>query len=90
MTQIDRNKRRDASEARFVRDLAASNLVAPGSSGGCRLLVKILIEYGGGLVGWLLRLLLPWGGWVMMRRQLLNFKELSERTALRAAKRAGG
>jgi hypothetical protein len=35
---------------------------------------------GDGILGWLARRLIPWGDLVMMRRQLLNFKQLAERT----------
>jgi hypothetical protein len=62
-------------------DSADTYLIVPQDSGNCRLLVKLLVRYPKGPLGWFLRLLLPWGDLVMMRRQLLNFKELAERTA---------
>lgn len=48
---------------------------------GCRLVVKLVARYPRGVAGWLARALLPWGDLIMMRRQLLNFKELAEQTA---------
>jgi hypothetical protein len=49
-------------------------------NGDCRLLVKVVVTYQRGSAGWLARRLMPWGDLVMMRRQLLNFKQLAERT----------
>ena len=74
--------RPDASEARFVRDLAVSYVVeARGSDGACRLLVKLIVRHRWGIIGWLVRLVAPWLDFIMMRRQLLNFRALAERTA---------
>jgi hypothetical protein len=42
------------------------------------LIVKLLVRYPQGILGVLMRLMLPWGDLIMMRRQLINFKELSE------------
>ena len=61
-------------------DTVVSYLIEPDDGGNCRLLVKLLIRYPKGILGWLTRLILPLGDLIMMRRQLLNFKELSERT----------
>ena len=55
-----------------------SYVVVPETANACRLLVKIVARFPGGLLGPLLRHLLPWGDLVMMRRQLLNLKELAE------------
>ena len=44
----------------------------------CRLVVKLVVRYPGGVTGTLMRQLLPWGDLVMMRRQLLNLKGLAE------------
>ncbi len=44
----------------------------------CRVLVKLLVKYSKGIPGTLTRLTLPMGDLIMMRRQLLNFKGLSE------------
>jgi hypothetical protein len=53
--------------------------IAPRDSGSCRLIVKILVRHPGGSIESRLRgLLLPWGDLVMMRKQLLNLKELAE------------
>ena len=72
--------RQDAPESRFVRDLAVSYLIVPQSPDSCRLLVKVLVRHRRGLLGWFTRTFLPWGDFVMMRKQLLNFKQLSEQT----------
>jgi hypothetical protein len=62
-------------------DVAVSYIIVPKNAGNCRLLVKLIVKYPLGLIGRLMRLLLPWGDLVMMRRQLLNFKELAEQMA---------
>lgn len=59
----------------------ATYRVAPDPAGGCRLLVKLRVDYPRGPWGWLVRRLLPSGDWIMMRRQLLNLKRLAERAA---------
>ena len=61
-----------------LADLAITYLIVPESPVRCRLLVKILARYAGGVVGALARRALPWGDLVMMRRQLLNLKALAE------------
>ena len=65
----------------FVNDVVESYLTNPQGAGECRLLVKLLVRYRGGPVGWLTRFLLPLGDLVMTRRQLSNFKRLSEQSA---------
>jgi hypothetical protein len=45
-----------------------------------RIVVKLLMRYPA-VVRPLARLILPFGDWVMMRRQLLNLKALAEGTA---------
>jgi hypothetical protein len=59
-------------------DAVVSYVIIPERNGGCRLLVKLLIQYPGGLPGRVMGLILPWGDLIMMRRQLRNFKKLSE------------
>ncbi len=63
---------------RLFGELAVSYLIAPEKPSTCRLIVKLVVKYPPGLVGGLLRQLLPWGDLVMMRKQLLNFKRLAE------------
>lgn len=46
-----------------------------------RLLVKLRVVPAPGVWGRAMRAFLPWGDLVMMRRQLLNLKELAEATA---------
>jgi hypothetical protein len=63
--------------------LAVSYVVLPGAPGACRLLVKLGVRHVPGVVGTLASWLLPWGDLVMMRKQLLNLKELAEKQARR-------
>jgi deazaflavin-dependent oxidoreductase (nitroreductase family) len=74
--------RPDASEARFLRDLAVSYVVEARGSNACRLLVKLTLRHRPGAVGWVTRLVAPWLDLLMMRRQLLNFRALAEQTAV--------
>lgn len=67
--------------SRLWGNLAVTYLVVAHSPDRCRLLVKLVFKCPPGPIGWIERLLLPWGDLVMMRRQLLNLKELAERTA---------
>ncbi len=69
---------RGSFEWRILGDNLASYLIVPKDSDGCRLLVKLLVKFPRGPLGWFWRVVLPWGDLVMMRKQLLNFKELSE------------
>ncbi len=65
--------------SRLFGDIAGTYLVLPDGDDRCRLVVKLLVKYRGpALVGFVTRVLLPPGDLVMMRRQLLNLKELAE------------
>ncbi len=59
----------------FERDRHLTLRVKPGT----RLLVKLIAKFPSGIRGRFMRAVLPWGDLVMMRRQLLNFKQLAER-----------
>jgi hypothetical protein len=59
-------------------DLAITYLIVPETLERCRLLVKIVARYPRGFTGALMQWGLPWGDFVMMRRQLLNFRSLAE------------
>jgi hypothetical protein len=60
-------------------EIAISYLIVPKTASSCRLLVKLIVRYPPGITGWFMRIFLPWGDKIMMRKQLLNFKKLSER-----------
>ncbi len=66
---------------RVFGELAISYVVLPDGPGATRLVVKLVTVPARGLVGAVLRPLLPAGDLVMMRRQLLNLKALAETTA---------
>lgn len=59
-------------------DLLVTYLIQQKGPSPCRLLVKIIGSHPKGPWGTLMKHLLPWGDLIMMRRQLLNFKRLSE------------
>jgi len=64
---------------RLFGEFTATYLVRPRGGGGSRLVAKLCLARPRGLAG-LRASLVAWGDLVMMRRQLLNFKELAERT----------
>lgn len=63
---------------RLFGDLAVTYLVVAKDPNSCRLLVKLVVQEPPGVWGRLMRIFLPWGDLIMMRRQLLNFKQLAE------------
>jgi hypothetical protein len=71
--------RQDVAIGRWFGEIAGSYLIVPGKDDGCRLLVKLCVRYPEGFRGFLLRGLLPYGDWVMMRKQLFTLKCLAER-----------
>jgi hypothetical protein len=65
--------------ARFLfGEVWISYVIRPRSEGVVRLVVKVLVRFSPGLLGLLMRKLLPIGDLIMMRRQLLNLKRLAE------------
>jgi hypothetical protein len=67
-----------SSANRLFGDVVVSYLIVPKAGRECRLLAKLRVGYPRGLRGALMRLVLPPGDLVMMRRQLLNLKGLAE------------
>jgi hypothetical protein len=77
-----RSARLVAGARRMFPDIVLTYLVVPAPGGATvRLVMKFLMRYPPGVAGRLQRTLLPWGDLVMARRQLLNLKDLAERTA---------
>jgi len=69
-------------QSKVFGDVCVSYAIMPQEKDRCRLIVKYLISYPKSL-GWLLRFILPWGDLVMMRRQLLKIKRVSEEMQIR-------
>jgi hypothetical protein len=63
----------------FFGKVAISYVIFPQDDTRCRLVGKVLVCYPGGFIGTMMRATLPWGDFVMMRKQLLTFKHLAER-----------
>ena len=61
-------------------DVLVTYRIIPNGNTGCRLLAKLVIKYPEGIWGRLLKQFLIFGDFIMMRRQLLNFKKLAEGT----------
>lgn len=66
------------SPSRLFGDVMVSYLIVPRSDGECRLLAKLRVSYPPGAMGRMMRVVLPAGDLVMMRRQLLNLKGFAE------------
>ena len=64
--------------ARSFGDIAVSYVIVAGENNSCRLLVKLSAKFPSETKGRFMRAFLPWGDLIMMRRQLLNFKQLAE------------
>jgi hypothetical protein len=69
------------STTRLFGHVAASYVVAPVDAATSRLVVKLVFKAPSGLLGTAGRLLLPPGDLVMMRKQLLTLKALSEQSS---------
>jgi len=67
--------------------IAGSYVVFPAGAKGCRMVGKLLIRYPRRGAVRFMRWLLPWGDFVMMRKQFLTLKGLAEESARR--ERAG-
>ena len=67
--------------SRLWGTMSVTYMIVPQAADGCRVLVKLMARYPRGPIGWIERLVLPWGDLIMMRKQLLNFKALAEREA---------
>jgi hypothetical protein len=65
--------------AYLVGEGVITYLVLPQPDGTTRLIAKLGVRYSRNAIGAMLRLVLPAGDLVMMRRQLLNLKRLAER-----------
>jgi hypothetical protein len=63
---------------RTFGDIAVSYVIVKSSTDSCRLLVKLIANYPRSAKGRVMKVLLPWGDLIMMRRQLLNLKQLAE------------
>jgi len=68
------------SRGRVLGEVAMTYEARPRTGGRSRLVAKLLICYPRGPLSLPMRLLLPPGDLVMMRRQLLNLKGLAERS----------
>jgi hypothetical protein len=69
---------------RIFGDVLMTYRIVPRADGSCRLLGKLRVGYPRGPVGGLMRMVLPAGDLVMMRRQLLNLKRLAEEASVPA------
>jgi hypothetical protein len=72
---------RSAAALRLFGDLAISYTVADDGPGHSRLVAKLLLGNAPGLFAEARRRALAWGDLLMMRRQLLTFRDLAERDA---------
>jgi hypothetical protein len=77
--------RRDLGWLRVIGDSAITYRIEPVADGACRLVVKVAMLYPRGLRGRLMRWFLPTGDLIMMRKQLLTLKDLSEGEFARGA-----
>jgi hypothetical protein len=68
----------DSRAQRLFGYLAISYFIVPKGASSCRLLVKLAVQQPPEVWGKLIRSFLPWLDLIMMRRQLLNFKQLAE------------
>jgi hypothetical protein len=85
LVDFERNRQitiKTVSGELLIGKIHVSYLILDLPDGDTRLLVKVALKYPSGLLGWGIRALLPWGDFIMMRKQLLNFKSWSETAAV--------
>ena len=63
-----------------------SYVISPTSESSCRLVVKMLVRYPSKPPWSFMRWFLPWGDLIMMRKQLLTLKQLSEKQSAPASR----
>lgn len=61
-------------------DIALSYCILPQTDQSCRLIAKLRVVYPKNALSRLWRMFLPWGDLIMMRKQLLTWKQLAEAT----------
>lgn len=67
----------------FFGEVAVTYMVVPDGPGRSRLLAKALMRHSRRLPGWRLRqAAMPWLDLIMMRKQLLNLKQLAEKPSV--------
>jgi hypothetical protein len=71
---------RDPGARAWFGDVAGTYAALPAGDGRCRLVCKLVMRYPRGPRR-LMRLVLPWGDLVMMRKQLRTLRALAERDA---------
>ena len=59
-------------------ELAVTYAVFARGDGRSRIVVRVLVRFPRGPIGWVERWFLPWGDLVMMRKQLLTLRALAE------------
>jgi len=69
----------------FGPDVGATYVVTPRGAEGCRIVVGVVTYAKRGVFAKLRRLTYPWGELAMMRRQMLNIKQLAEEQARASA-----
>ncbi len=71
----------ETSPSRWLGRVIVTYQTLASNVGGTRLVARLRVAYPGPPFGWLARLVLPVGDWIMMRKQLLTLKALAERHA---------
>ncbi|GLV54101.1 hypothetical protein KDH_09500 [Dictyobacter sp. S3.2.2.5] len=69
---------KDKRAQMFFGEVTISYVIFPQDDVRCRLVAKVLVRYPPGFIGTMMRPMLSWGDFVMMRKQLLTFKYLVE------------
>jgi hypothetical protein len=75
LIDFDENQMTLRTSSPLFGELLISYVVAENPT---RLLVKLNVKYPPAPLKWLMRFILRWGDWFMMRKQLLTFKALAE------------
>ena len=63
---------------RLFGHIALSYTIIPLDAASCRMVAKLRVQYPDHPLKFWMKWLLPWGDWIMMRKQLLTLKRLAE------------